>query len=195
MAERFLICVVLALLASCASEAKRGEADLAQLLDWYPGRYSSGTLELRIVRIYAPLIGDFAFYQQESAADDPGRIVMQRVVAFERVKASIVQTTWSLAEPARWRNAYSDPDVFKGLQSQDFAPMPGCELVWSMKEGRFTGVGSQRTCRSTSSATGGTVYLNLHAELTPEELTLADQSVDVAGRVVQGGGVERFRRL
>ena len=61
----------------------------SRLLAWYPGRYDNveqakadasagrephAALELNIVRIYAPRVGDYAFYFQESAADDPRRV-------------------------------------------------------------------------------------------------------------------------
>ena len=198
MGKRVLAVLAAALLSACASQSKLHEAELAQLLEWYPGHYSNAdaALELNIVRVYAPLIGDYVFYSQESAADDPRRVIAQRVVAFEYVKGQgIIQSLWSLAEPMRWRDAHLNPELFKSLQPQDFAPMPGCELLWTQKEGRFTGANDVKACRSTSPATGGTVRLELRAELTPEELALAEQSYDVSGKLVQGNAAEPFYRF
>jgi len=202
---------MLGLLCGCASQSKLREAELAQLLEWYPGRYSNvdqseadvqagrephTALELNIVRIYAPLIGDYVFYTQETAADDPRRVIAQRVVAFEVVKGSgIVQSLWSLAEPARWRDAHLNADLFKSLQPQDFVPLRGCELVWAKKDGRYEGANDPKSCRVTTSATGGTVLMDLRAELTVDELALADQSHDVSGKLVQGNAAEPFYRF
>jgi hypothetical protein len=201
------------LLAACASQSKRHDAELAQLLEWYPGHYSSvaqaqedveagrephEALELNIVRVYAPRIGDYVFYVQETASYDPQQIVSQRLASFEVVKdRGIVQSLWSLTEPKRWRHAHRDPDFFKGMMPQDFAPLAGCDLLWTKEEGRFVGANDLKTCRATSPKTGGTVRMELRAQLTPDELVLTNQSYDVAGRLVQGHAAEpayRFRR-
>src|SRR5262245_8184487 len=107
--------VLAGLIAGCTTQSQRAEQDLAQLLEWYPGHYDNlhqveadahagsaahAALELDIVRVYAPLIGDFAYYQQETAAGDSRRVIAQRVVAFSVVKGKgVVQSIWSLAEP------------------------------------------------------------------------------------------------
>jgi hypothetical protein len=211
MGRKTIVCAASALLAACASQGKRHEAELAQLLDWYPGRYSNlqqaqaderaghpahTGIELSIVRVYAPAIGDYVFYQQESIAGDPRRIVTQRLVAFEVVKGrGIVQSLWSLAEPVRWRDAHLNVDLFKSLQPQDFAPLRGCELIWTKEQDRFVGANDASACRATSATTGGTVRMDLRAELSPDELALTDLSYDVTGRVVQGNAAEPFYRF
>jgi len=211
LSPTYITLVALGLFSGCASQNKRQEAELGQLLEWYPGRYSNveqaeadaragrpvhAALELGIVRVYAPAIGDFVYYGQENAADDPRRVVAQRVVSFQIVKGQgIVQSLWSLAEPMRWRDAHLNPDLFKSLQPHDFAPLPGCDLIWTYKDGLFTGANDARSCRSTSSTTGCTIRMDLRAELTPDELALTDLSYDVAGKVVQGNAAEPFYRF
>lgn len=199
-----------ALLAACTTQSKRSEAELAQLLAWLPGRYdnvaqseadahagreSHVALELNIVRIYAPLMGDYAFYVQETAADDPRRVIAQHAVAFAVVKdRGIVESLWSFAEPTRWRDAHLNLDLFKGLMPQDFVPLAGCDLIWTKKEGRFVGANDPDTCRASSSA-GGPLRMNLRAELTADELAVAEQSYESSGRVVQGNAAEPFYRF
>jgi hypothetical protein len=211
MVNRIALLAAFGLLAACASQGKRQEAELAQLLEWYPGHYSNAeqaeaderaglpahaALDIGIVRVYAPLIGEYAFYQQETVAGDSRRIISQRVVAFETVKGQgIVESLWSLAEPARWRDAHMNPDLFKSLQPQDFVPMRGCELVWSKEGERFVGANNAKACRAISPATGGTLRMDLRAELSPDELALTDLSYDVAGRLVQGNSAEPFYRF
>src|SRR6185312_17240723 len=105
-------------LAGCASEMTKGKADLAQIDEWLPGRYDNAeqaqedarqgrdvhtAVTLSIVPIDVPLFSEHTYYVQESVADDPRRITLQRLVTFEVVKGGrILQSYWSLAEPARW---------------------------------------------------------------------------------------------
>lgn len=202
---------IFGLVAACVTQGKRDETDLAQLLEWYPGRYSNveqaeadsraghephAALELIIVRVYAPLLGDYAFYVQETAADDPRRVITQRVVTFAVVKKhGIVQTLWSPAEPVRWRDAHLNPDLFKSLQSQDFAPLTGCELIWSHKDGRYLAANDPRTCRATSAVVGGPVRMSFRAEISEDGLALAEQSYDVAGNHVRDDAADPFYRF
>ena len=214
MDKRLYIILAAVLFASCATQAKRNDADLAQLAEWYPGRYTNGAqaqadarsgvkpphaaLEVNIARIYAPRISDFTYYVQESAADDPRRIFTQRLVSFKAVKnRGIVQSLWTFAEPIRWRDAHRNGDLFKGMTSQDLKPMEGCDLVWKKKAEKdaFEASNDQAECRVSSEAAGGMVRLKLRAELNPDELALSEQSFDPSGRLLQDEEADPFYRF
>lgn len=206
--------VVLLSLVCGPAQSKRGEAELIQLLELYQGRYTNvaqaeadtnagrephAAVELNIVRAYAPRISDYTFYIQESAADDPRRIFMQRIVSFQFVKGrGIVQSLSSFVEPTRWRDAHRNQDLFKAMTAQDLSPMSGCEVVWKKKDdGTYEAANDQSTCRVSSEAAGMMVRLKLRAELSVDELALSEQSYDAAGRPLQpesGDPFYRFRR-
>ena len=210
MVKGVLALVMAGALSACATQNKHNEAELAQPLQWYPGQYSNveqaqadvqagrephTALELTIVRVYAPRLGDDAFYLQETAASDPRRVISQRIATFKVVKnTGIVQSLWMPVEPLRWRDAHLDPDLFKSMMPQDFTALAGCEIAWTQKEGRFIGANDMRACRAVSSA-GGTARVDLRAELTADALALAEQSYNVAGKLVQGHTTEPFYRF
>jgi hypothetical protein len=204
------ILLACAWLGGCASQTKLRDAELGQLLEWYSGRFvndqqvkadaSAGrephaALELNIVRVYAPRVGDFAFYFQESAAEDPRRVFTQRMVTFSVVKDRIVQSLWAFAEPARWRDAHLDTDLFKSLMPQDFTLMTGCDLLWKKTANGFEGANDADSCRVTSAAAEGTVRMDLRAELNQDELALSDQTYDLSGKRVQGSAGDPFYRF
>lgn len=192
MVRNVWVLAAAALLVACASQSKLREAELVQLLEWYPGHYGNAqaALELNIVRVYAPSIGKYVFYQQEAAADDPRRVFTQRLVSFEVVKGiGIVQSLWSPTEPTRWRDAHLNADLFKGMQPQDFTRLSGCELAWSQKDGRFIGANDKKACRN------GSGRMDLRAELTADELALANLTYDFSGKLVQGNVAEPFYRF
>jgi hypothetical protein len=197
------------LLASCASQTKLAEADLGQIHAWLPGRYDNveqaqddarqgreprTTLSLTIVPIDVPLISEHAFYLQESAADDPRRILTQRLLSFEVAKGGrIVQTVWSLAQPGRWRDAQLNPDLFKGMMFQDATRLNGCELEWKKEAARFVAANQPATCQVTSPALGA-VRMQMRAELSAAELSMAELAFGAGDQVVQGNAAEPFYR-
>jgi hypothetical protein len=199
-------------LAGCSSQTKLREAELSQLAEWLPGRYDNRdqaerdtkdggagheALAIVIVPIYAPALGKYAFYSQEMAADDSRRVTAQRVIAFDvAADKRIVQGMYALTEPVRWRDAHLNPDLFKGLiPHQDVRPLPGCELVWVKEGERFTAANDPARCRMPSRITGGTVNLEVRAELAQGELAMSDRSYDADGRLVYGNAAEPFYRF
>src|SRR5882757_6727596 len=138
MGKGLIGCVVLAsaLLAGCAgSKEPKPDVELQGLIQMYRGHYDNTaqvqseiakgvqtpheTLALDIVPIEAVMLGENVFYVQESIAGDPKRVLGQKVVMFGVVKKKIVQTDFALAEPHRWRNGQYNPDLFKGIMTQD----------------------------------------------------------------------------
>jgi CpeT/CpcT family (DUF1001) len=212
MNERLAISAVVIgaglLLASCVSDMKLAKVELAQIDDWYPGRYDNlqqaqedaragrevhTALALSVVPIDVPLFSEHAYYVQESAADDPRRITSQRIVTFEVVKGGqIVQSYWSLAQPGRWRNAHENPDLFKGMMNQDATRLGGCEVQWKKDGARFVGSNQAAACRVSSPALGS-VHMQIRAELSPDELSVAELAF-VGDKLVQGNAAEPFYR-
>lgn len=206
-----LAVVALAALGGCAGNAKRAQSQLAELVQWLPGTYdnraqareASGAhghepLTLVIVPIYAPALGKYAFYAQEMAADDPRRVTAQRVLAFDVVGRDdrIVQATFALAEPVRWRDAHLNPDLFKALIAhQDVRRLEGCDLEWTRQDEGFTAANERASCRITSRLTDNMVSVEMRAELAPGTLALAERYYDAAGRLVHGHREEPFYRF
>jgi hypothetical protein len=133
-----LLCLVLcaaagsALLACASSRAtKTQELDLAQMMRWLPGTYSNvaqheadvkagkpphEALAVAIVPIDSPIMGPHAFYFQESAADDPRRVMVQQVLSFELTPAGkIKESVATLVEPRRWRDGQKTPELFTAM--------------------------------------------------------------------------------
>lgn len=205
-----LLAVSLALLAACAGDMKRAQSDLAQIVAWLPGRYdnveqsqsdaragrtSHAALALNIVPVDLPTFGDHVFYLQESAADDPRRVTTQRLLSFAAAKdGSVIETLYTLAQPNRWRDGHLNPDLFKGMMLNDAAPLTGCELAWKKEGAKFVAENPSGGCRAAVPSLGGTVRLELRAELAAGELSIAELAFDANGRLVQGDAAEPFYR-
>lgn len=134
------------LLAGCVSAgARQAQADYLQLVTQLPGVYDNsaqvaarpalGAVEISIQPAYAPALGKQVFYVHETAADDPRRIVSQRLVAISLNDAGVlVQRDWMFTDVPRWRSAREQPDLFKGLIVDDVREVPPRKLAFAGAE-------------------------------------------------------------
>jgi hypothetical protein len=198
-----------ALVASCASEMKRAEADLDEMEGWLPGRYDNveqaqqdtkqgrtphAAQSLSIVAIHIPTFGDHVFYLQESAAEDARRVTTQRLLSFTAVKEGVLETLYTINQPGRWRDGHLNPDLFKGMMYNDATPLAGCDVLWKKDGMKFVGANPTGGCRATMPALGGGVRLTIRTELTVDELSIAEQAFNASGQLVMGDAAEPFYR-
>jgi CpeT/CpcT family (DUF1001) len=167
-------CGALLALGGCAGggtakEDQFTESNLLLMLTILPGRYDNtaqAELDVRngvhpvheavvlvITHVYAPRIGKYVYYAQESAADNPNRVLAQRVWEFElKEKRGVQQTLYELAEPARWRDGYLNKDLFTALQFED-VQLEACKLMWIKKGDTFTAANDAKFCPASAAAT------------------------------------------
>jgi len=198
MVERGLALIMLALLGACSSTADLRKAELSELATWLPGTYASGARELAFVPIYAPFISDNVFFTEESSTQGSRRVLSQRVIAFEVVDKQIVQASYAFAEPGRWRAGLYNPDLFKGLMEQDLKVQAGCEMLWvkDADAGKFAGANDRTQCRA-SRASGALAFLEMRAELTPDDFARAERYYNAGGKLLAGSEddeLERWRK-
>lgn len=222
----------MALLAGCAENKQHAyDEDLARMAHWLPGTYDNtlqakedvqkgirpahDAVELAVVPLDSVSIGRNSFYLQETAADDPRRVLSQQVVTFKATPIGIVESLSDLVEPLRWRDGQHESDIFMGMTPKDLKPINGCELSWT-REGephkgdkkpskeaapktfekiRFIGTNDPKKCEQTSRVVGGLVNVELRGELTMNELSLAELQYDSNGQVVSGTKDEPFYRF
>jgi hypothetical protein len=175
---------VLGLLGACADQTKLRESELTQLLDWLPGRYDNTAqadsdpqrgvqphdrIALIIVKVHTPRLGHHVFYVQEMAADDPRRVMSERMFSFKvDEKRGIVETVYTFAEPRRWRDGQEHPELFTGVVVED-VQSGGCELLWKKSGEQFSAAHDAKLCHSASADAAA----EPQAELTADSLLLA----------------------
>ncbi len=207
---RVLLVAAAALAAGCASHAKRTDADLDQLLEWLPGFYDNQVqiaeaqqagrapeepLALTVVPVEAQEIGTHVFYMQEMTKGPTSRITLQRLLTFSTGKDEIIETIWSLADPARWRGADTTPELFTSLQPDDVRPMRGCDLKWKKEGDHFTASNDPSRCRMLSPRTGGVEFTDMRVELGPDELAISTRATPLGSAAAPGvAPYVRFRR-
>jgi CpeT/CpcT family (DUF1001) len=152
---------VLAALGGCADQTKLRETELTQLLAWLPGSYESvpqperdapgartqhERIALVVVRIHSPRLGHHALYAQEMAADDPRRVMSERILSFKvDEKRGIVETVYELVEPLRWRDGQLNKDLFSSMLTSD-VQAEGCQLFWKKKDNGFVATHDPKAC-------------------------------------------------
>jgi hypothetical protein len=198
----------------CAgAKEPKADVEILELVQMFPGHWDNSAqvqeetakgvrpheaLVLDVVPIEAIMLGSNVFYVQESIAGDPNRVLGQKVVMFGVVKGKIVQTDFALNEPHRWRNGQNNPDLFKGIMTQDVRSIKGCSLRWKRAEsGNFEGANEAKTCHNRVVGVG-VAAIEIKAELGPTEYATSEQAVDKSGHPTsaqQSDPYYRFRRL
>jgi hypothetical protein len=232
----FLGVIAAACLTGCAAnKQKEREADLARLSHWLPGNYDNtaqakedgrkgihpahDAVELDVALVDSISIGHNAFYIQESAADDPMRVLSQRIVIFTATKKGIVESVNTLNDPLRWRNGQRNPEIFEGMTPRDFKAAEGCDITWNPEEKpldknavkpskdeekreiekrHLFGANDRKRCQMTSHAAMGLVQVELKGEFGPNEISMAELQYDQDDKLLQGNPSEpfyRFRRM
>lgn len=164
-AQRLALAGCLAAVAAvcgCTSQTKQHETELTGLLVVLPGTYDNSAqaeldarngarpghiaIALTITHVHAPRLGHYVYYVQESAADDPRRVLTQEMYSF-RVdeKHGIVETIYQLVEPLRWRDGQLNKELFSSLVTED-VQTEGCQLFWKRKDAGFVATHDRKVC-------------------------------------------------
>ena len=172
-----LACAAVLGAGGCASGPPRAtEADLTLMLTMLPGRYDNGaqaqadlrtgahpaheSVALLIMHVYTPRLGHYVYYAQESAGDNPRRILGQKMYSFQLdEKRGIVETLYVFVEPGRWR---------------DGAEL--CQLIWKKQGEGFVAAHDPKACPDSASAAVS------QAELTAGALSSGDYKFVRKGR-------------
>ncbi|HLY51780.1 MAG TPA: CpcT/CpeT family chromophore lyase [Steroidobacteraceae bacterium] len=151
----------LAGLAGCAShEPRLTEADLTRLLTLLPGHYDNQAqaesdarsgihpahvaILLVITHVFTPRLGHYVYYAQETAADDPRRVLSQKMYSFQLDETrGIVETLYEFVEPVRWRDG--SKELFTGVQLED-VQAEGCQLLWKPRDAGWVASHDPKIC-------------------------------------------------
>jgi len=177
-------------------------------------RPAHDAVELAVVPLESISIGRNAFYLQEMAADDPRRVLSQQVIMFSASEKGIVETISTLEDPLRWRDGQRQADIFMGMTPKDLKTPTGCELKWkretepvkgqklskeeaekAAQKTRFIGSNDPKKCEQTSHVVMGLVQVELRAELTANEFSIAELQYDSNGQLISGNKEEPFYRF
>src|ERR1700758_3667028 len=180
LAGAVLAAAVLA--GGCASERKLHEAELTQLLAWLPGSYEGGAqsdsearrglepphgrIALTIVRVYTPRLGHHVLFAQETDADDPRRVMSERMLSFHvDDKRGVLESVYTFREPLRWRDGQEHLELFTAVTTGDVLSARGCELSWKKAGEEFTATQDPKLCSEAAHAAPGRAAAELTAEL------------------------------
>jgi hypothetical protein len=174
------VAVALAALCACATQEKQDKGELLALLAVLPGTYDNtaqaeldarngvrpahDAVTLTITHVETPRLGHYVYYAQETAADEPNRVLSQKMFSFKvDEKRGIVETLYEVNEPLRWRDGQHNKELFTSMMTSD-VQAEGCQLFWKKKDNGFAAKFDPKAC-----PTGGT-----EAEFSAGVLTIGD---------------------
>ncbi|MEP6341086.1 chromophore lyase CpcT/CpeT [Parasphingorhabdus sp.] len=192
--------------AAKESPSSNLEADLDELLSWFPGVYDNHQQVYRQAvdkvdpelrqrhtnHTFSPLqisgIPGRTLYAQQYQHYDPRDLYRQRIYAFEvdKTEQAIRLTIYTPMEPSRLTDAHLDPAKVADMTAADFILKPGCEVYWKRTEQQFEGYLKKYACSYYSSRYQKRVFLNETLIMRPNALILHDRAVDAQGVLVFG---------
>jgi hypothetical protein len=138
-----------AALAGCATQSDRSKAELNDLAVVLPGLYANPQQVLLVLNVFAPMMTGNVVYLRETAAGDARRVFSERIWVLEvGPSGHVVATVYAFEEPERWRDAATNPELFRPMLQRDLRPIPGCELVWQRTPRGFSATGRSARCPS-----------------------------------------------
>jgi len=200
---------VLPLLAACATSqaAPAGlEAQLDELLAWFPGTYENHQ------QVYGEAIADLPaserhrhrhhtfqpvsiagipgrqIYAQQYQHYDPQDLYRQRVYSFtiNPDEQAIQLTIYTPNDPGQLTDMHLDPAQQAALSGDDFFLKPGCEVYWQKTGDQFEGYLKDGACSYYSERFETEIFLNETLIMRRDALLLDDSAVDGDGNLIFG---------
>lgn len=200
---------VLPLLAACATSqaAPAGlEAQLDELLAWFPGTYENHQ------QVYGEAIADLPaserhrhrhhtfqpvsiagipgrqIYAQQYQHYDPQDLYRQRVYSFtiNPDEQAIQLTIYTPHDPGQLTDMHLDPAQQAALSVDDFFLKPGCEVFWQKTGDQFEGYLKDGACSYYSERFETEIFLNETLIMRRDALLLDDSAVDGDGNLIFG---------
>lgn len=143
-----------------------------------PGSEESRIVDRR-VRIDAPDLGEFVFYQQINRGDDL-ELYRQRIFVWkvDQQTNEISQSAYTLRDAERYIDARQADFVDLSLTAlASFMPI-GCEQIWTRNERGFQGFVDPDSCRVVSTRTGKVRSIEAESQIEQQTLALAERGFD-----------------
>lgn len=186
---------------STTRQLNKGENDLAQLVEWMSGDFSSLAqsqrdsdyydIRLHIRPIWLHDKGNHWLYVEQAMASAENKPYRQRVYKVERDGDGFKSIVYTLAEPGKWVGAYNNVALFDALKPDELSLRDGC-TVYLKKKSKTEYAGETRNGDCDSNIRGAK-YATSKVTITAEKLLSWDQGFNDKGEQVWGatkGGYE-----
>ena len=180
------------------------EADLARLMQWFPGEYdnteqhdadvAAGKEQVHehIFHIFkpvsAPAIGPHAVFVKQYMDGNYEEVYRQRLYSFSADQAteSVKLVIYSFKDEAKYRATDKDPSIISQITMEEVYTIPGCEVFWKWQGEHFVGHMVERACNFQSRRSGKRIFISDTLKLTDSEIWIADEAEDEDGNYVFG---------
>jgi len=206
--------LLIVILAACAPQtfaASALEEDLAQMMQWFSGRFDNywqtrqqesskepvehpnGRIHSIFAPISMPALGKNVFYVQQYAEGDPSNIYRQRLYSFTTnpKEDAIELVIYAPPDAEAVIDAHLDPSKLDGLSPNDLKSYPGCEVYWQRQnrgidDDHFIGFTKDGACKVISSRSGKTLLISDTLRLDAKQIWIQDRAEDTEGNWIYG---------
>jgi len=182
------------------------EADLEEMLSWFPGEYDNDKqikdletkntpeelMQRHTHHLFQPVNVKFTnhrtLYAQQYQHYNPEDIYRQRIYAFDidSIEEAIRLTIYTPKDLTAIKDLHLNEAYQNSLSADDFILKPGCEVYWKRVGEEYQGYLKKNACNYFSTRFNKQVYLNETLTLRKDALLLHDKAVDEEGNSVFG---------
>ncbi len=182
-----------------------GDAELAALVEWMSGSFSSAEqaadneayyhITLEMAPIWQEREGEHWLYVEQAAAATRNEPYRQRIYRVSRsASGEYASAVYLLPDPAAAVGAWQDGSLLSGLEPADLELREGCTVyLQRIADDRFQGSTREDAC---SSSLRGASYATSEVTVTPNGIESWDRGFDHEGEQVWGAeqGAYIFKR-
>lgn len=190
------------------------EQDFERFLSWFGGEYDNHEqvwqqevnevpederhehIHHIFLPVEAPGVGENTFFIRQYMNGDYETVYRQRLYNFKLDDESgkIRLQIFRFADEAKYRNTDQDPSIVKELTLEEVINMPGCDVYWSFKNGKYIGEMIENACFFYSERSGGNIYITDTLYLTDSYITIHDEGFNEDGVRIFGRDESHMNR-
>lgn len=186
---------------SAAKKTSGADKDLARLVEWMNGDFSSEAqsardsdfydIRLHIRPIWLSDKPNHWLYVEQATAAAQHKPYRQRIYKVEREGKGFKSIVYTLPDPAKWIGGQNNPALFDALKPADLSLRDGCTVYLELQQdGSYAGATRGAGCESNLR---GAKYASSKVSITRDMLRSWDQGFNEKGEQVWGavkGGYE-----
>ena len=192
--------------AFAGSESLTVQQDFERFLSWFAGEYDNheqvwqqevdeipeGERHEHIHHIFLPVeapgVGEHTHFIRQYSDGNYEDVYRQRLYNFklDEETGTIRLQIFKFSDEAKYRNTDQDPSVIKDITLDEVSNIPGCDVFWSFKDGKYVGEMVEKACFFFSKRSGGNIYITDTLYLSETAITINDEGFNDVGERIFG---------
>ncbi len=171
-----------------AGEYDNNEQVWQQEVDQVPENERHEHIHHIFLPVKAPAIGAHTHFIRQYINGNYEEVYRQRLYNFklDEDTGKIRLQIFKFNDEAKYRDTDQHPSTIQSITLDEVSNVPGCDVFWSFRDGRYVGEMVDKACFFYSKRSGENIYVTDTLYLSDSEITIHDEGFDEAGNRIFG---------